>query len=229
MENVRGGIMKINDQFGAVKQDVHDAHNSFAKPEHVKNIHVSESGQIRTVFHNEGHAKDYENHMNNKGLGASTSKKMMGHGPEFHVMVNPSIKKDEEVAQEVIEDVLDPDRKATVDPDKIPVEPQAVMTKSYTPEEVAKMVLQKAHTMLDEALVKARVDEGRPISQKIDMRTSRNDREAKQVTFPHPKDERLGTDDLQTNFIGKPKNPAKTQKLRDFVSKIGEKRSKNNL
>lgn len=221
--------MKIYDQFGAVKPEVHAAHESFPKPEHVKNIHVSESGKIKTVFHNEGHAKDYENHMNNKGLVSSTSKKMMGHGPEFHVLVNPPTQKNEDVAQEVIQDVLDPNSVAQVDPDKIPVEAQAVMTKSYTPEEAAKMVLAKAHKMVEEALVKARIDEGKPISQKIEMRTGRNEREAKQVVLPHPKDQRLGTDELQTNFVGKPKNPLKTQKLRDFVTKIGEKRSKNNL
>jgi hypothetical protein len=229
MENVRRGIMRIKDQFGAVKQDVHNAHNSFKKPEHIKNIHVSESGAIKTVFHNEGQAKDYENHMNNHGLNATTSKKMMGHGPEFHVLVNPSIKKDEDVAQEVIQDVLDPNSIAQVDPDKIPVEPQSVMNKSYTPEEVARQVLQKAKEMVGEVLEKARIDEGKPISQKIEMRTGRNERESKGVSFPHPKDQRLGTDDLQTNFVGKPKNPAKTQKLRDFVSKISQKRSKNNL
>lgn len=218
--------MKINDTFGNVKPEIHQAHNSFPKQEHVKNIHVSESGNIKTVFHNEGHAKDYENHMASKGLGAVSSKKMMGHGPEFHVMVTPSIKKDEsvaDIAQEVIKDVLDPNQKAQVDHDKIPAEPTAVMNKSYAPEEVAKMVLKKALDLVTEALEKARIDEGQPIAGKIEMRTQRNERTAKNVTMPHPSDKRLGTDELQTNFVGKPK---KTQKLKGFLSKIEEKRSK---
>ena len=97
------------------------------------------------------------------------------------------------------------------------------MNKSYTPEEAAKMVLKKALDLVTEALQKARIDEGMPISNKIEARTQRNERQAKNVTLPHPQDKRLGTDELQTNFVGKPKKP---QKLKDFLTKMDEKRSK---
>ena len=222
----------INDAFGNVDKKMHEAHNSFPKQSSIKKVHTAESGVVKSVFTDTHHAQKYKLHMNGKGFHAEVNKKHMGdNAPEFHVTVSPNIKKDEaEIAQKVVDDVLDPDFKAKVNPDEIPATGTSVMNKSYTPEETATMVLKKAQEMLNNFLQKARVDESKPISQKIDMRTDRNDRVAKEVKLPHPEDKRMGTDEIQTNFVGVPKqNSHKTQKLRDFVAKIAIKRKNSNL
>lgn len=225
-------MKRISEPFGPINPKLKQAHESFDRPSAVKKIHTAESGAVKTVFTDNTHAQRYVHHMAKHGFTADKQRKQMGdNAPEFHVLINPNIQKDEaEVAQKVVDDVLDPDFKAQVNPDEIPATSQAVMNKSYTPEETACMVLKKAQEMLNDFLQKARIDESRPISQKIEMRTDRNERVAKEVKAPHPKDNRIGTDEIQTNFVGHPKqNSPKTQKLRDFVEKMALKRKNNNL
>ena len=78
---------------------------------------------------------------------------------------------------------------------------------------------------LDEYLSKARVDEGMPIKDKVENRSVRNDREAAGFGLPHPKDGRIGSDEISVKFVGNPK----TAKLRGFVDKVSGKRKQNNL
>lgn len=224
-------MKRINEVFGPINPKLKEAHESFDTPNAVKKVHTSESGAIKTVFTDNTHAQKYADHMLKHGFTADKQKKQMGDNvPEFHVLINPNIKKDEsEIAQKVVDDVLDSNFEAKINPDSLPATAQSVMNKSYTPEETASLVLKKAQEMLNDFLMKARVDESKPISQKIEMRTDRNERSAKETKLPHPKDMRIGTDEIQTNFVGQPKIGPKTQKLRDFVEKIGNKRKNNNL
>lgn len=207
--------MTNKEEFNNIPKKVLEAHNTFPLKNKATLVSANEGGSLNVHFSDNGIADQYKKHIESQGL-FSNHKKTSHQKHTFKVYTSNIEKNDQEMTQKLVGDLLDDNSKAQVDMDQRDINKNEYLDEK----QVASAIIQKATEILDEYLAKAKIDEGLPIKDKVEMRSGRNDREAAGFGLPHPKDGRIGSDEISVKFVGNPK----TAKLRSFMDKVSEKR-----